>query len=144
MTKYEDITTTEIEATCSKLLKEVGVTFRVMYIRYNPNAEWGHDEWEVTLCKQGEGHKFPFHTGTGLRRRGKPVKPSVACVLHSLLLDGAAMNQSFDDWCDEYGYNSDSIKDFNTYRKCVHTGRALRKIFSQVVWDELSLILQNY
>jgi hypothetical protein len=42
----------------------------------------------------------------------KPKAPSAASVLHSLVLDGSAIDQSFIDWCDEFDSDPDSRKAF--------------------------------
>ncbi|MGK2884360.1 MAG: hypothetical protein ACSLE8_06225 [Rhodococcus sp. (in: high G+C Gram-positive bacteria)] len=74
---------------------------------------------------------------------GKPVVPKAASVLHSLLLDARAIDQSFDDWCDDYGSDKDSIKALNTYQTCCETGRKLRSMPRAAV-AELRDALQDY
>jgi hypothetical protein len=55
------------------------------------------------------------------------VKPQLANVLHSLMLDGEAFfnAQSFEDWAGEFGYDQDSRKAEATYRECDRIGRIL-------------------
>ena len=57
----------------------------------------------------------------------------------SLLLDGSADfdAQSFEDWCADYGYDTDSRKASETYEACCDTGRKLRAAFTP---DELSAL----
>ncbi len=59
--------------------------------------------------------------------RKQGVKPGLADVMHSLLLDGEPFfnAQSFEDWADEFGYDKDSRKAEATYRECDATGRKL-------------------
>ena len=74
----------------------------------------------------------------------KIVSPEVASVLHSLTLDAQALNQSFTDWCAEFGYDDDSISAFDTYRACCENGKKLQKVFSRSTLDKLEEILQDY
>jgi len=59
--------------------------------------------------------------------RKQGVKPELADVLHSLLMDGEAFfnAQSFEDWASEYGYDKDSRKAEAIYRQCDAIGRKL-------------------
>jgi hypothetical protein len=87
-------------------------------------------EWRVTL----NGVSFPYFTGSGLVTKAKtvfdkdrPKKPSLDDVLHSLVLDASACDQSFDDWCSDYGYDTDSRKALETYLTCQENATKLRK-----------------
>lgn len=119
------------------------IPMTITYVGEILKGEWQHDLWRCELKGKQGYHCFDYKTGLGLRGRGKywpalgkvvgqhPVKPSIADVMHSLLLDADCTNQSFQDWCDEYGYNSDSIKDLNIYKACCDTAVALRKYLTR-------------
>jgi hypothetical protein len=96
-------------------------------------------------------HSFDYFTGLGLRTKprtswdtAKPKKPKIADVLHSLIMDASAADENFDDWCDSYGYSSDSIKSLNMYKLCLETARALRKHFSSSTMVNIRELLQDY
>jgi hypothetical protein len=116
-----------------------------------------------------EAFQTMFYTGIGLRKKTgiykmaiqglnplsvaykkavaantKPDKPHAASVLHSLVLDAEAVNMSFTDWCDDYGYDSDSIKALSTYQECCKTGEAMRKMFTREQMEQLREALQDY
>lgn len=74
---------------------------------------------------------------------GKPVAPTAASVLYSLLLDATAIDQSFDDWAGDLGMDTDSIKALTTYQACCETGRKLRAMPRAAV-AELRDALQDY
>ena len=74
----------------------------------------------------------------------KPKAPTVASVLHSIILDSEAMGQSFNDWCANYGYSNDSIKALNTYRQCQSIGERLRMLWTTAQLDALREALQDY
>lgn len=87
-------------------------------------------QWRVTL----NGVSFQYFTGAGWVTKPKnkwdqarPKPPSLDDVLHSLVLDASACDQSFDDWCGEYGYDTDSRKALETYLACQDNATKLRK-----------------
>ena len=117
--------------------------------------DWDCDEWRVVFTTQQRRWETPYYTGLGLRspipklyllfnppRYGtlayeqlekatrKPVTPKKADVLHSLFMDAMAADYNFDDWCADYGYDSDSIKALNTYKECLDTAQRLRSFFT--------------
>jgi hypothetical protein len=59
------------------------------------------------------------------------LQPKLADVLHSLLSDGAAFfdGLTFEDWANEYGFDTDSRKAEATFRECDAIGRKLAKAF---------------
>ena len=69
------------------------------------------------------------------RKQGLAPKP--ADVLHSLLADGEAFfdGLTFEYWCANLGYDTDSRKAEAMYRACDDTGRRLARMFSP---DELA------
>lgn len=61
-------------------------------------------------------------------KRGK-VAPTVADVLHSMLLDGAAHLDSltFEEWAGEFGYDTDSRRALAMFEACCDEGRAIAR-----------------
>ncbi|VTU31984.1 hypothetical protein H4CHR_02918 [Variovorax sp. PBS-H4] len=109
-----------------------------------------------------------FRTGTGLRkfpqsyrRLGKPyttntlawhdeqkllqpVKPPIASLLHSMFMDASGATQTFEDWCSDFGSDSDSIKALETYRACQQIHNDLRKFFTHEQHELLEALLEGY
>lgn len=125
--------------------------------------KWECDEWRVKLGAMetryytGTGHRKPkkgaFRTtarkGTVAyanweRANLQPVAPCAADVIYSLLSDAEAADMSFNGWCDNFGYSSDSISAFNTYQQCSTIGNDLQKVFTAKQRAELSELLQDY
>lgn len=69
----------------------------------------------------------------------KKITPEMDDVMHSLLLDGAAYFDafSFEEWCAEYGYDTDSRKAESIYRHCDDTGRSLARMFTSAELSQL-------
>lgn len=56
------------------------------------------------------------------------IQPERADVIDCLMLDSDALDYSFQDWCDNCGYDSDSISALETYNECCKIGRKLMKM----------------
>jgi hypothetical protein len=85
------------------------------------------DQWRIALTSKAGYWSTDYFTGTGLRKKGKPVKPTIQSVMESLVLDASAADYNFSDWCDEFGYSDDSISALNTYKQCLAIATMLRK-----------------
>lgn len=72
------------------------------------------------------------------------VAPTPASVLYCLISDSEANEYSFNDWCDNFGYNNDSIEAFNTYQACCKIGKDLLRVFTRTQIESLREILQDY
>lgn len=73
------------------------------------------------------------------RQKGAAIAPpSAADILYSLMSDGSAIDAgTFDDWCDEFGYDVDSIKARGMYDQCLQTGLRLRAAFGDSTLSDL-------
>lgn len=57
-----------------------------------------------------------------------PKEIKIDDVLYSLVLDSDYGQMSFNDFCDNFGYNYDSIKHLNLHRECTETYKKVQKI----------------
>ena len=72
-----------------------------------------------------------------------PSNPAAAGVLYSLLDNGAEYN--FIDWCDNFGYDSDSIKALNSYNVCCTEDRQIKSVIGTgAILQDLRTALENY
>lgn len=93
-----------------------------------------------TLSRNGNTVSFDFY-----RHHSHEKQPlSTIELLYCVALDADAMNDTFDGWCENFGFDSDSIKALSTYNACVDSGRKLAKIFSPVELDQLRNLIQDY
>lgn len=131
---------------------------------------WTCDGWKVVFKKYKTAETFDYFTGTGHRKVKKseliykpkgasvnsvayknweksamvPVAPEIAGVLYSLILDSEALQTSFVLWCDEYGYDSDSIKARATYEACCSNAQKINSVIPREVQAALRDLLQDY
>jgi hypothetical protein len=147
----------EIRALVKAELEQAQVAFRVRYVGEATREKWQCDAWRVKIG----AFETDYFTGLGHRKAPafpspetlaheqylktfKPQTPAAADVLHSLLLDAEAVNESFADWCGDLGYDSDSIKALNTYQACCEIGQQLRRILPTKLRERLSELLRDY
>lgn len=133
--------------------------------------KWEHDKWYCVFSAGSSVREgFEFSMGLGnrvlsfegqreIKRAGKmsprylaslkaqymiPVKPTAASVLYSLLLDATALEESFPNWCANFGYEEDSRKALDIYDKCCQSGKQVNHVFDKDVQNELREALQDY
>ena len=144
--------------TLSKVLnKEFDFSVKHLGLEYDENF-WLKDSYIITINKQrfeysqGIGHREPlnkyrendFKTWinfnsvkehdaydyliTQLNSCSKPKSINIDDVLYSLILDAQFGSDSFSDFCDNLGYDSDSIKHLNIYFECEKTAKKIQSI----------------
>lgn len=87
--------------------------------------------------------KLRAQYATYLAARKYPVAPSISDVLDCLAMDAVGIENargSFDDWCAEYGYDTDSRKAEKTFHICERQAAHLKhflgaELFEQLLWN---------
>lgn len=147
----------------TEILAHAGVTYAAEYRGEKRNALGGNtpmDQWTCVFTRiEGRAQivEFDYFTGLGHRkapagvtrafdkvRLAKPRAPHPAGVLHSLILDSSAADQSFESWCGDFGYDTDSRKAFATYEACQQNADKLRGFFTRETLESLTSALQDY
>ena len=75
--------------------------------------------------------------------RLQKLAPTLPGVLSSLLMESDAHGQTFEDWCGEFGYDTDSRSAEETFRACELIGRQLHKVDAKTL-EQAREILQDY
>lgn len=157
----------ETDIKVDEALAAMGVSFSVRYI--GETVKWEAqtvDHYRVKIGAyetdfyQGLGHRKPIKGVNGPvkcpypphtmgaeawnKQNVRPVAPTAAAVLYCLLSDMEAADQSFTDWANELGYDTDSRKALAIYEACCETGLALRKGFTHAQRADLRGLLQDY
>lgn len=101
--------------------------YRKLYELRNPKTitQWKR-EGECPECK-----------GTGMAKN--PIAPSEYDILACISSD-AYCPETFEDFCGEYGYEADSIKALQTFRRADRFAKRLRAFFTEAELSELSEI----
>ena len=113
---------------------------------YIGNAAWrpfsSHrsDKWEVSLYRGESKISVDFHLGEGNDGR----EPEPIEVIYSLLCDGQAGSLSFEDFCSDFGYDTDSRRAYATWEACGVNAGKLRVLFAPDEIAELEVEFVNY
>ena len=70
----------------------------------------------------------------------RPIQPKLEDILECLIMDIQASQGSFDDFCDEFGYDSDSRKAFSIWEKCCENNKKLRSLGIPLTEETLELV----
>ncbi len=108
------------------------------------------DNWKVTLKRKigkpapGSGRAMTLYFSMGIGHNG--AAPEAKEVLSCLASDaaGVANAQSFEDWCSEYGYDTDSRTAEKTYKTVEHQAARLKTflgddLYNQLLWHTEAL-----
>lgn len=74
----------------------------------------------------------------------KPKAPHPADFLHCVILDSSASGQSFESWCSEFGYDTDSRKAHATYLACQQNADKLSRVIPADTLRIIGELLQDY
>jgi len=85
--------------------------------------------WKAKPCADFVDKNLLRDTAEKIRIQ-QGVVPQIADVMYSLILDGSAFfdGETFEEWCGNFGYDSDSIKARAIYDTCDETGRKLARV----------------
>lgn len=137
---------------------ESGLEFKFEFVPQSQSRNKNSDpciNWKVTVSKgsacltveymQGAGY-MPGYKPTGRKtiddadrekafsetgRHGlkRVLEPTPTDVLHGLVLDYSAIDYAnFEEWANEYGFDSDSIKALAIYDQCISVALQLRQM----------------
>ena len=139
--------------TVQKFIKEIGLRMEVWKIDSRPDMS-GDDEWMKGAthfhCRlnlnQLKGHpkencypKIYFDTYYSRGSAFKGEKPFISDVIDSLVNDCLYVDngETFDEFCENLGYNSDSIKNKKLYDSLLETRSKLKKFLGYVNYKKL-------
>lgn len=139
------------------LLERLETTVTVAYLGYQLDKAgpkpWPHFAWRVTVMRNGEGYSTDYRTGVAHAKpmpvrfrddlpeharleawrndKRAPVWPSVADVVASLASDARSATDTFESFCSEMGYDTDSRRALDTYLACQGALNACRRLFRE-------------
>lgn len=86
------------------------------------------NSWTITLKYKNRRMTVPFYTGYAFA-----TDPTSADVLSCLLMDATSIDNygTFEDWCSDFGYDTDSRKVEKIYKDCEKTNKKLHKFLGE-------------
>ena len=110
------------------------------------NDEWKKtaNKWQVKVIYFDKEYATNFYMGSGLvDKMNRPKKPTKKDILYSMILDDVS-NMNFSDFCDNFGYNKDSIKALKIYETCLKETEAYCNMFDSEEREILRELLEDY
>lgn len=124
----------------SELCKSVKISSKYGEARkpWDQLDKWQQEahQYRVTLRYKGRQMSLDFFMGPALKE-----EPGAAGVLSCLLSESVALERDFEEWCGDYGYDTDSRKAERIYKECVKSGERLKKLLGEDY--ELFLYAEN-
>ncbi len=155
----------------SQELTDKGFAIESTLTRDNFNGLEGDSVWSVTITRNGQSFQTEYTQGCHFRhhRLGQPIKPLtlsgrvtvavaaknkqtipdtpiLADVMCSLVWDAQSVadGQTFEDFADELGYDTDSREAERIYNGCRDEYFALIRLCGAIDLDVLSKMFQDY
>jgi hypothetical protein len=111
--------------TITQFLADHGITAASEWADDNPNMTdmpRGSSHWRVTFARGRKRMTVPFSMCPA-----HSSEPDAPGVFDCLLSDATGADQSFEEWCGYYGYDSDSRKAERTYKAVTRQTAKLRQ-----------------
>jgi len=131
----------------SKKLRGIGFSMTAVPISSRPdNCEMDGYHYSITLSR-GEGSVHCFYTcGDGWieyeHGRNVPIPPQLSDVVYSLF--DSDVPDDFEDFCDDFGYDSDSRKAKKTWKACRKMAKMIEQSGIFVDRETIQEIMQGY
>lgn len=128
---------TATNRTIEKFITHHGITFSCVPIDRNPNMDDmgpGARHWNCWLEREGTRMKVPFSQGSAYYN-----PPTAAEVLDCVASDAAGFENAngFEDWCSEYGYDTDSRKADRIYNTIEEQRDELERFLGREAFEKL-------
>jgi len=157
--------------TIGEALRTAGYKMDFHLIRDEFNGFDGNSVWQVSFTRNGQTYSTEFrnavlarHFGNGrpmkfchinrqagvslhqagLNRNSRPNKPTYADVMYCLLSDAQSVcnGESFEDFCNDFGYDSDSRKAEAAYNGCVKCWQGFVRMGAD--FDDLNTLFEDF
>lgn len=127
-----------------RVLKAKQGTYTSLSTKYNKELKKANIEKGLHLITadhySSTGYKKSFYASGSCFA----VSPTAASVLYSLLLDSDCGYELFEDFCDNFGYDQDSIKALEIYKTCQKNAKQLTNLFTHEQLEVLRELLEDY
>lgn len=120
--------------TMQQFIEQHTITLTATRTDRNPDmSDFEGDHWRVTLKRPGK--QMSLHYSKGYGHGGAP--PTAEEVLECLCSDACTDGGTFEDFCDYYGYDSDSRKAEKSYKAVQRQTDKLRRFLGADLFTEL-------
>lgn len=104
-----------------------------------------HDELIRLTCETGKLCKRISEVFGPIISKEKQPAPKLLDVLYCLIQDASVLDSGgFEEWADNYGYDTDSRSAEKTYRQCIDQSLQLRNLLGNENLERLRELYQDY
>lgn len=82
---------------------------------WKEEAGYQSNHWIITFTRPGRSFTCDFWTGSGI----KEDEIDAAFVLESMFMDVPILEMTFEEFCDDFGYSTDSRKAYKTWEDTI-------------------------
>lgn len=116
-----------LETLCAQLEISMSYDDRGLKVDRDVNPPWEHHAYTVKVTRGAESFETTYRQGMS-----HEDGPSLVAVLACLMSDANAGELgSFEDFCGEYGYDTDSRRAEATYNACRESAAAMRRLLGE-------------
>lgn len=116
-----------LETLCAQLEISMSYDDRGLQVDRDINPPWEHHAYSVKVRRGAESFETTYKQGLA-----HTDGPSLVAVLACLMSDASAgKGGSFEDFCGEYGYDTDSRRAESAYNACRDTAAAMRRMLGE-------------
>jgi hypothetical protein len=123
--------TNHSEKSLSELVEQYGITFKATFkgeSEAEPDSSgrrWRRNDYSVTLKMGQKTLRTKFFTGFAHK------SPTAVDVLYCLISDAQVGVDTFEDFCSNFGFDTDSRKDHAIWQKCRKMAPKVRKFLGE-------------
>lgn len=122
--------------TLAEFVRRTGITLDIIEgpDHQRDDHGWEHNAYVLRLTMDGQSIDSPWRQGLGITD-----DPTAEALLDAMASDSASVDnaQSFEDWADELGFDTDSRKAEATYRECEAQRAKLAQWLGAALYDGL-------
>ena len=120
--------------TMDQFIQANGLKAKIEFSAHNPNMEETHPMRHYRVQIQHGRKRMTTYFSTGM---GWTQEPSLSDVLDCLARDSSGIEQSFEAWAGEYGYDADSRKAESIYKTCKRQAKKLKNRLGHSAFEGL-------
>jgi len=126
---------TQESITMAQFIAKHGLRATIQRADSNPNmdSKYPMNHYKVVI-RHESGARMTTYFSTGM---GWTQEPSLSDVLDCLASDSSGIEQSFEAWAGEYGYDADSLKAESIYKTCKRQAKKLKNLLGHSAFEEL-------
>jgi hypothetical protein len=139
-----------VKNTINKYLAEKNIKSKVQFVERHLKNQggtvWECFKWEVTFFNEKDIFvKVDYHMGLAhIDENKNPKAPSVEEVIYSLNLDKYYAELSFEEMCDELGYQGSTVDTRKIYNDCKQAKSDLELMFTEDQINSFDELFEEY